>query len=93
MTPISTKALSNRGLTSIQAQVRAGASGIAVFIAFAGSCLGAYQHVGDNSGDYRSSNTVPPKPPREMRAAWIASVANIDWPSTNNLTTAQQKAE
>jgi uncharacterized lipoprotein YddW (UPF0748 family) len=28
-----------------------------------------------------------------MRAAWIATVANIDWPSTNNLTTEQQKAE
>jgi uncharacterized lipoprotein YddW (UPF0748 family) len=28
-----------------------------------------------------------------MRAAWIATVSNIDWPSTNNLTTAQQKAE
>jgi uncharacterized lipoprotein YddW (UPF0748 family) len=28
-----------------------------------------------------------------MRAVWVASVGNIDWPSTNGLTTAQQKAE
>lgn len=29
----------------------------------------------------------------EMRAAWIATVANIDWPSQRNLTTIQQRAE
>jgi len=45
------------------------------------------------AASYVPSKTVPPKPPREMRAAWIASVANIDWPSTNAITTAQQKAE
>ena len=28
-----------------------------------------------------------------MRAAWIAAVANLDWPSTNAVTSAQQKAE
>src|SRR5690606_19973182 len=32
-----------------------------------------------------------PAVPREFRAAWIATVANINWPSTNNLTTEQQK--
>lgn len=30
---------------------------------------------------------------REFRGAWIASVANINWPSKNNLTTEEQKAE
>lgn len=30
---------------------------------------------------------------REFRGAWIASVANINWPSRNNLTTDQQKEE
>lgn len=30
---------------------------------------------------------------REMRAAWIATVANIDWPSQRNLTTKQQRDE
>ncbi|OWR14113.1 glycoside hydrolase family 10 protein [Chryseobacterium sp. VAUSW3] len=30
---------------------------------------------------------------REFRAAWIATVANINWPTRNNLTTQQQKDE
>ncbi len=32
-------------------------------------------------------------PKREFRAVWIASVNNIDWPSSKNLTPAQQRAE
>jgi hypothetical protein len=28
-----------------------------------------------------------------MRAVWVATVANIDWPSRPGLTTEQQKAE
>jgi len=31
--------------------------------------------------------------PREFRAAWVATVANIDWPSKPGLTTEQQQAE
>lgn len=38
------------------------------------------------------SVTVP-APQREMRGVWFATVSNIDWPSTNRLTTAEQKAE
>ena len=34
-----------------------------------------------------------PSPPREFRAAWIATVANIDWPSKKGLSTKKQKAE
>ena len=34
-----------------------------------------------------------PKAPREFRAAWVATVANINWPSKNNLSTEQQKQE
>ncbi len=34
-----------------------------------------------------------PKIKREFRAAWVATVANINWPSKRNLTTEQQKAE
>ena len=37
------------------------------------------------------SQSIPPK--RELRAAWVATVTNLDWPSSNNLTTAQQKQE
>ncbi|XP_061177981.1 glycosyl hydrolase YngK-like [Saccostrea echinata] len=32
-------------------------------------------------------------PVREFRGAWIATVANIDWPSSHSLTTSQQKNE
>ncbi len=34
-----------------------------------------------------------PAPKREFRAAWIATVANIDWPSKPGLSTDQQKQE
>jgi len=34
-----------------------------------------------------------PAPPREWRAAWIATVANIDWPSKPGLSAEQQQAE
>ncbi len=35
----------------------------------------------------------PPPIPREFRAAWIATVANIDWPSKPGLPAAEQQAE
>ena len=38
-------------------------------------------------------DTAAPPLQREMRGMWIATVANIDWPSRNNLTADQQKAE
>ena len=37
--------------------------------------------------------TVPPAAPREFRAAWVASVANIDWPSRPGLPPAAQREE
>ncbi len=37
--------------------------------------------------------TPPPLPGREFRAAWVATVANIDWPSKPGLPVEQQKAE
>ncbi|TFW21980.1 hypothetical protein E4L98_12595 [Duganella callida] len=36
---------------------------------------------------------VPPPAPREFRAAWVSTVANIDWPSRGNLPVAKQQAE
>jgi uncharacterized lipoprotein YddW (UPF0748 family) len=42
---------------------------------------------------FTPSSVVPPKVSRELRGVWVASVGNIDWPSTNGLSTAQQKAE
>jgi uncharacterized lipoprotein YddW (UPF0748 family) len=35
----------------------------------------------------------PPPAPREVRAVWVASVGNIDWPSRKNLSSAQQQTE
>jgi uncharacterized lipoprotein YddW (UPF0748 family) len=34
-----------------------------------------------------------PPPPREFRAVWVATVANIDWPSRPGLPVERQKAE
>lgn len=42
---------------------------------------------------YSPCAASPPRPSREFRAAWVATVDNIDWPSAPGLTTAQQKAE
>lgn len=36
---------------------------------------------------------VPPPAPREVRAAWVATVDNIDWPSKKGMPVDQQKAE
>jgi uncharacterized lipoprotein YddW (UPF0748 family) len=36
---------------------------------------------------------TPPAAPREFRAAWVSTVANIDWPSRSNLTADKQQAE
>lgn len=35
----------------------------------------------------------PPPAPREFRAAWVSTVANIDWPSKPGLPAARQQAE
>jgi uncharacterized lipoprotein YddW (UPF0748 family) len=40
-----------------------------------------------------NTDTTPPAAPREFRAMWIATVANIDWPSRAGLTTAEQQQE
>ncbi|RYD80169.1 MAG: hypothetical protein EOP84_12255, partial [Verrucomicrobiaceae bacterium] len=42
---------------------------------------------------FRASEINPPALAREFRAAWIASVGNIDWPSKQNLSPEAQKAE
>ncbi len=39
------------------------------------------------------SNITAQHPKREMRAVWIATVANIDWPSQRNLTSKAQREE
>jgi len=36
---------------------------------------------------------LAPAAPREFRAAWVATVANIDWPSRKGLSSAEQQAQ
>src|SRR6185437_7231198 len=46
-----------------------------------------------NAATYTESTLLPPALDREFRGVWIATVANIDWPSKPGLSTAQQKTE
>lgn len=40
-----------------------------------------------------ADTSAVPSPPREFRAVWVATVANIDWPSKPGLPSDQQKSE
>ncbi len=44
-------------------------------------------------GPCRAAEVEVPAPAREFRAAWVATVANIDWPSKRDLTSRQQQEE
>ena len=41
----------------------------------------------------RGQSSEPPEVAREFRAIWVATVANIDWPSKPGLSTWQQQSE
>jgi len=43
--------------------------------------------------EFVPTQASPPEPPREFRAAWIATLKNIDWPSQPGLSVTQQQAE
>tara|TARA_R110002096_G_scaffold113697_18_gene246924 strand:+ start:51 stop:1553 length:1503 start_codon:yes stop_codon:yes gene_type:complete len=43
--------------------------------------------------EYLPSKSRVPEPRREFRAAWIATVHNIDWPSSKSLSPNEQRAE
>lgn len=45
------------------------------------------------SSSAKAEENPAPKLQREFRAAWVATVANIDWPSKRGLTTDQQQQE
>lgn len=49
-------------------------------------------YISSFAGAMPESDT-PPQPLREFRAAWVATVNNIDWPSKRTLSTKEQKAE
>ena len=59
---------------------------LAIFIGI--SLMGTAQEA-----DKKAEKEILPKPEREFRAAWVATVANIDWPSQPGLTTEEQKKE
>ncbi len=40
-----------------------------------------------------AASEMPPPPPREFRGAWVATVANIDWPSRPGLPADVQRAQ
>lgn len=40
-----------------------------------------------------ADSELPPEPPREFRGLWIATVANINWPSQPGLPAAEQRQE
>lgn len=43
--------------------------------------------------NYSPSGEKPPQLTREFRAAWVAAIYNIDWPSRSGLPASTQKAE
>ncbi len=47
----------------------------------------------ENIEEVRNPSKIAPYVMREFRAAWIATVANINWPSKSGLTTKQQQDE
>jgi uncharacterized lipoprotein YddW (UPF0748 family) len=55
--------------------------------------LAAVQTLVASTNLYVPSLIKPPPVSREFRAAWVATVGNIDWPSKAGLTTQQQQAE
>lgn len=44
-------------------------------------------------GAWQQVNEAVPEPPREFRAAWVATVFNLDWPSRAGLGAARQRQE
>ena len=59
----------------------------------AGGASGASPVSVNGAKPQASPADTPPPIAREFRAAWVATVAHIDWPSKRGLTAAQQRAE
>ena len=69
-------------------------------VAVALACLGAPAPLGASAAQRSvvrlqppDSQEAPPPVAREFRAAWVATVGNIDWPSRPGLSTWDQQQE
>jgi uncharacterized lipoprotein YddW (UPF0748 family) len=61
------------------------------FMVSFGAALGLGSAAG--AGGYQPSAAIPPEVRREFRGVWVATVANIDWPSKPGLSTEEQKGQ
>ncbi|HHY83927.1 MAG TPA: family 10 glycosylhydrolase [Verrucomicrobia bacterium] len=73
-------------LSSSPGRRKPGLRAIALLLAFNCSCSAAAVR-------FQPSKLTPPAIQQEFRGLWIATVANIDWPSRPGLSTDTQKAE
>jgi uncharacterized lipoprotein YddW (UPF0748 family) len=71
----------------------AGVAGMLSLSGFLASCSTPQKGTATPKGTIVASGKLPPAAPREFRAAWVSTVANIDWPSRQNLKAPQQQAE
>lgn len=71
----------------------AGMAGMMTLGGFLASCTTPQKSTTSPAGTIHASGKLPPAAPREFRAAWVSTVANIDWPSRQNLKAPQQQAE
>lgn len=68
-------------------------SGLIRFFLTLGVVFAGWMHLQAQSQLKPDLTVVPPKPMREFRGVWVATVSNKDWPSKPGLSVAQQKAE
>jgi uncharacterized lipoprotein YddW (UPF0748 family) len=71
----------------------AGVAGTLALSSLLASCKTAPKAAALPDAAVVASAAQPPAAPREFRAAWVSTVANIDWPSRQNLNAQQQQAE
>jgi len=71
----------------------ASVAGMMTLGGFLASCTTPQKSTRSPAGTIHASGKLPPAAPREFRAAWVSTVANIDWPSRQNLKAPQQQAE
>lgn len=70
-----------------------GSPGVALVLALLFAMVGCRSAASEPPATTQAERPEPPPATREFRGVWVATVANIDWPSKPGLTTEQQKAE